>query len=201
MWSCRDPFRCQQHGFLCWTLFDEFACFKILFVCAFMCVWLPNCMCVKAFPYLWCPNSCVWFQVHVMCGQFVGLSVEHTWSHLQRHGRQHRRYIHHQAPSGESSHVLTHQWHIGEFYLWHTEADKGKSYFYWFSGDIWLTQASLHMWWLDLSFETSPTFFSSVYLTHAISMVSDKGKRATTAQNISNRSFRKDAKLKKQAQK
>ena len=37
VWSCRDPFCCQQHGFLCRTLFDEFACFKILFVCVCVC--------------------------------------------------------------------------------------------------------------------------------------------------------------------
>lgn len=39
------------------------------------------------------------FQVHVMCGQFVGLPVEYTGPHLQRHGR-HGGPPHHQAPSG-----------------------------------------------------------------------------------------------------
>lgn len=32
MWSCRNPFQCQLHRFLCRTASDEFACFKKKFV-------------------------------------------------------------------------------------------------------------------------------------------------------------------------
>lgn len=66
MWSCRDPFRCQQHGFLWRTLFDEFACFKFcLCVCAFTCVCSYLILCVKALSYLWCFCVCFSGVCHV----------------------------------------------------------------------------------------------------------------------------------------
>lgn len=54
MWSCRDPFHCQQHRFFCRTLSDEFACFRFC-LCVLLCVCVCVCssliMCVKVFPY------------------------------------------------------------------------------------------------------------------------------------------------------
>lgn len=50
-------------------------------VCFYACVLQPNYACESIFLFLvfMCLFSfCVCFQVHVMCGQFVGLPVEYT---------------------------------------------------------------------------------------------------------------------------
>lgn len=98
MWSCRDPFHCQQHRFLCRTLSDEFACFRCC-LCVLLCACSTLIAHVKVFPYpSWSIFLC--FQVHVMCKQSVGMSVEHAGPHLQRCGQQRGWFPHHQAPSG-----------------------------------------------------------------------------------------------------
>lgn len=48
MWSCRDPFLCQQHRFLHRTLSDEFACFGFS-LCVLIYVIQPNYMCESIF--------------------------------------------------------------------------------------------------------------------------------------------------------
>lgn len=56
MWSCRDPFHCQQHRFLCRTLSDEFACFRCC-----LCVLL----CVHPLPWL-----CMWKYFLIQVGPY-----------------------------------------------------------------------------------------------------------------------------------
>lgn len=56
MWSCRDPFHCQQHRFLCRTLSYEFACFRCC-----LCVLL----CVHALPWL-----CMWKYFLIQVGPY-----------------------------------------------------------------------------------------------------------------------------------
>lgn len=70
--------------------------FCVACVCA--CLLLPN--------YVWKHFHimvCVCPQVHVMCDQSVGLSVECVRPHLQRHGWQRCGRQHHQASPGLSS--------------------------------------------------------------------------------------------------
>lgn len=77
MWSCRDLFCCQQHGFLYQMHFDEFAFFVCLFVFALHVV-LPQYVCEKYFLYLW--HSCVYICVCCRCMACVASSWGCQWN-------------------------------------------------------------------------------------------------------------------------
>lgn len=81
----------------------------------FVCAWFCLCVCLwerekqremgekESVTWFWwfmCLCLSVCFQLHGMRGQSVGLSVEHSWPHLQRHGPECGWHTHHQTPSG-----------------------------------------------------------------------------------------------------
>lgn len=67
----------------------------VVCVCFCVCMLYPDCACESI-----SLSKFLCFQVHVMCKQSVGMSVEHAGPHLQRCGQQRGWFPHHQAPSG-----------------------------------------------------------------------------------------------------
>lgn len=76
MWSCRNPFQCQLHRFLCRTASDEFACFKKKicslqpFVCAYACqnsLTFDIAMSFRCMACVRSPWGCQWNTRHHTC--------------------------------------------------------------------------------------------------------------------------------------
>lgn len=112
MWSCRDPFGCQQLIYLFILIPDAlwwFCIFSRVCVCA--CAHLILCeRCSLSLRFQCVLIHLSALQVHVLRGQSVGLPVEHQRSHMQWHGRC-GGCPHHQATPGlsvrpSSSHIF-----------------------------------------------------------------------------------------------